>query len=198
MQELCWACETMTRQTQWEVCTLNAVPAPPLPNKESRLSPALLSSHSASHTQLWRPVGACTLPCVLGKKARRVAHSHSRPQQIAKSYSNPSSFQMEGGEIGKREAEGYFKAPMGLEGGHLWAELQLVTKPPPLNASRTLTWVPLLPHDKLRWCYKMRHNVTPWSASQLWQQNVPSKEMNTTGSSSRGDTDIFGKRRKPT
>ena len=135
---------------QWEVCILNAVPAPPLPNKESRLSPAMFSSRSASHTQLWRAVWEqCSHPaCVLGKKARRLARCHSRSQQISKSSGNPSPLQLEGGEIGKRETKAYFKVPKGRGGGHLWAELRLVTNPLPLNISRTLTWVPLLPHDK--------------------------------------------------
>lgn len=156
MQELCWTCETMTRQMQWEVCILSAAPAPPLPNKESRLSPAMFSSCSASHAQLWRPVWErCPHPaCILGKTARRLARCHSRPQQIAKSTGNPSSLQLEeGGETGKRETEAYFKVPKGQGGGYLWAELRLVTKPLPLNVSKTLTWVPLLPYDKSRWRY---------------------------------------------
>lgn len=155
MQELCWACETVTRQMQWEVCILNAAPAPPLPNKESRLSPAMFSSCSASHAQLWRPVWErCPHPArILGKKARRLARCHSRPQQIARSSSNPSSLHLERGEIGKRETEAYFKVPEGQGGGHLWAELRLVTNPLPLNVSRALTWVPLLPHDRSRWRY---------------------------------------------
>lgn len=110
MQELCWACETMTRQMQWEVFIL---PAPPLPNKESRLSPAMFSLCSASHAQLWRPVWEwCLHPaCILVRKAGRSARCHSRPQQVAKSSGHPSSLQLEGGEIGKRKAEVYFKVP---------------------------------------------------------------------------------------
>lgn len=49
--------------------------------------------------------------CILVRKARRSARCHSRPQQVAKNSGNPSSLQLEGNEIGKREVEVYFKVP---------------------------------------------------------------------------------------
>lgn len=131
MQELCWACETMTRQIRWEVCILDAAPAPPPPNKASRLSSAVLSSRSASHTAVQTQLRAVLARCLClweeGQEA--VAGGTANHQELLQAPC-PSVIR---GQEGKGETKEYLKVPKGQGGRHLWADVQLVTEPLPTS-----------------------------------------------------------------
>lgn len=193
MQELCWACETMTRQMQWEVCILSAAPAPPLPNKASRLSPEMFSSCSASCAQLWRPVweGPSNLTCILRKEARRLACGHK--QATANCQEVQQSLLPSAGRRWDRE-EGNWGVFQSAQGPGRRIPLCGVKASHKITSSKrqqgSLTLV-------ATWQVKMMlyRCITTSCHAQHWQ-SIPSKDLKNTGFSSRWDGDLQGRRKE--
>lgn len=107
----------MTRQIRWEACILDAAPAPPPPNKASRLSSAVLSSRSASHTAVQTQLRAVLARCLClweeGQEA--VAGGTANHQELLQAPC-PSVIR---GQEGKGETKEYLKVPKGQGGRHL-------------------------------------------------------------------------------
>lgn len=149
MQELCWACETMTRQMQWEVLHSEAAPTPPLPNKESRLSPATFSSRSA---QLRAPAweGCLHTHCL---------HPGRMGRTLAQQATGAQLWDMGEGKLGM------FQHAQGPGRRAALSRVKTSHKPTdvPLNITRTITWVP---------CHYTDESQHWAMVGQLWQVNT--------------------------